>query len=160
MGSSSIFFAALVVGEFYTLRYGWDCYLATQTLIKLFKKMCQTDPLWYNNSQNMQRFENSIRSIVKNIGSERAEPCQQYLAYFVTFRPFFVLVTWTCQIWMCQHLKNWRGSHCLSSATPIGLKRPEIRQIAVLHSNSPVVIRLTPLNVGNKFPVVVWTECK
>ena len=40
---------------------------------------------------------------------------------------------------MYQHLKSRREITLLASATPIGLKRPEIRRIAVLHSNSPVV---------------------
>ena len=42
---------------------------------ELLKKMCD--------SQTMQRFEKYIRSIVKNIGSERSELCRQHLAYFV-----------------------------------------------------------------------------
>ena len=132
MGSSSIFFAELVAGEFSTLRYGWDSLLFRYTNLQLLKKMCHKDPLWCNNSQNMKRFEKSIRSIVKNIGSERAEPCWQYLAYFVRLSGILF-------VYKYQHLKNRRGSHCWSNLTPIGLKRPEIRWIAVWHSNSPVI---------------------
>ena len=113
------------------------------TNLKLLKKMCHKDPLWCNDSQNMQRFEKSIRSIVKNIGSERAELCWQYLAYFVCLLGLFLF--WSLDIpnmdiyTVHQHLKNRRGSHCWSIPMPIGHRRPEIRRIAVWHSNSPVV---------------------